>query len=57
MIDLDRFKQVKRYARHDVGDELLKAVAKRLRADVTGGDLVSSARKVFQFVVLFRPCH
>jgi diguanylate cyclase (GGDEF)-like protein len=54
MIDLDRFKQVNDTHGHDVGDELLKAVAKRLRADVTGDDLVARLGGD-EFAVLFDP--
>ncbi len=52
MIDLDRFKEVNDTHGHDVGDELLKAVAERFRADVTGGDLVARLGGD-EFAVLF----
>ncbi len=40
-IDLDKFKQVNDVYGHDMGDELLKAVARQLRATVRDGDSVA----------------
>jgi diguanylate cyclase (GGDEF)-like protein len=41
MIDLDEFKHVNDHYGHEVGDILLKAVARRLQATVREGDLVA----------------
>ncbi|MET3117336.1 diguanylate cyclase (GGDEF)-like protein [Undibacterium sp. GrIS 1.8] len=41
MLDLDGFKQVNDQYGHDIGDELLIAVAKRLQANLRTSDLVS----------------
>ena len=41
MLDLDGFKQVNDQYGHDVGDELLIAVAKRLQSNVRSSDLVA----------------
>lgn len=41
MMDMDGFKQVNDRHGHDVGDELLVAVASRLRANMRGSDVIS----------------
>lgn len=41
VIDLDNFKPVNDRYGHDVGDELLQVIAKRLKQAVRGGDMVS----------------
>ena len=41
MIDLDRFKHVNDTLGHDVGDELLVEIARRLRSTVRSGDVVA----------------
>lgn len=41
LLDLDRFKQVNDAYGHGAGDELLKAVAHRIRASLDGRDLVA----------------
>lgn len=41
MMDMDGFKQVNDRYGHDVGDELLVAVASRLRANMRGSDVIS----------------
>jgi diguanylate cyclase (GGDEF)-like protein/PAS domain S-box-containing protein len=41
MLDLDHFKTVNDTVGHAMGDQLLKAVARRLEAGVRGGDLVA----------------
>jgi diguanylate cyclase (GGDEF)-like protein len=40
-VDLDKFKQVNDIYGHDIGDELLKAVARQLRSSVRDGDAVA----------------
>jgi diguanylate cyclase (GGDEF)-like protein len=40
-VDLDKFKQVNDVYGHDMGDELLKAVARQLRTTVRDGDAVA----------------
>jgi diguanylate cyclase len=40
-VDLDKFKQVNDIYGHDMGDELLKAVARQLRSTVRDGDAVA----------------
>jgi diguanylate cyclase (GGDEF)-like protein len=41
MLDLDGFKQINDQHGHDVGDELLIAVAERLRANVRSSDIIA----------------
>jgi diguanylate cyclase (GGDEF)-like protein len=52
MIDLDRFKQVNDTHGHDAGDELLKSVATRIRAALSGRHLVGRLGGD-EFAVLF----